>query len=213
MTPRPVGIEKHEQVGRAITVVFTIIALRLGRPSGDRLAHLADQLCRTFVKANHRALRIRRFGVKIEHILHPRDIGAIDLRNAPHVPLPRLQIVLGEAPSHRFTRQPLMFGQSDHRASQQIQRPSLASLRRVGAGGGDQQRRLLAREIAGRPRTGLLAEWQVQVALHEAVLGSVDRRSANREAAGDHLVADPGVGSQQDLRPLDFARRMFAAIE
>jgi hypothetical protein len=49
--------------------------------------------------------------------------------------------------------------------------------------------------------------------LHEAPLGSVDRRSANREAGCDHVVADTSVGRQQDLRSLDLARRVFAAIK
>jgi hypothetical protein len=35
--------------------------------------------------------------------------------------------------------------------------------------------------------------------LDEAPLGSVDRRSANREAACAHVVADPRVGRQSDL--------------
>ena len=37
------------------------LTLRLTRLSRDRLAHLADQLCRGLIKANHRALRRRRF--------------------------------------------------------------------------------------------------------------------------------------------------------
>ncbi len=48
-------------------------------------------------------------------------------------------------------------------------------VRGVGAGGGNEQRRLLARQLAGPLRTGLLAERQLQVALHEAPFGSVDR--------------------------------------
>ena len=104
------------------------LTLRLTRLSRDRLAHLADQLCRGLIKANHRAHRISLFGVEIKHVLHPRDIGAIDLRNAPHVPPPRLQIVLGEAPTYRLTRHPFMVSQSDYRSGQQIQRPALASL-------------------------------------------------------------------------------------
>ena len=112
MAPRSVRVEKHEQIGRAITTIFTIVTLRLTWRGRDRLAHLADQLCRTFVEANHRALRIGLFGIEIKHVLHPRDIGAVNLRNAPHVPPPRLQVVLGQTPAHRLTRQPFMLRQS-----------------------------------------------------------------------------------------------------
>ena len=81
-----------------------------------------------------------------------RRIDATDLRNAPHFPPPRLQIVHGQAPAHRLTRQLFMFGQSDHRSGQQIQRPALASLRRAGAGGGNKQRCLLADRLRVAPR-------------------------------------------------------------
>ena len=36
--------EQHEQVGRAITLVFVVIARRLPRPSGQWCAGLGDQL-------------------------------------------------------------------------------------------------------------------------------------------------------------------------
>ncbi len=41
------------------------------------------------------------------------------------------------------------------------------------------------------------------------------RRSADpgTDRVGNRVVADTGVGGQQDLRPLDFACRMFAATE
>jgi hypothetical protein len=51
----------------------------------------------------------------------------------------------------------------------------------------------------------------IQVADHEAALGPVDGRAANAHAGRDHLVAGSGVGSQQNLRPLELARRVLAA--
>ncbi len=68
MAPGSVRIKKHEQIGGAITTVFTIVTLQLTRLSWDRLAHLADQLCRTLIKANHRALRISLFGIEIKYV-------------------------------------------------------------------------------------------------------------------------------------------------
>jgi hypothetical protein len=106
-----------------------------------------------------------------------------------------------------------MLGQLDDRASQQLQCPAFASLRWVGAGGGNQQRRLFARQFAACSWTSFLTQCQFQVALHKAPLGSVDRRSPNHEAAREHVVADTAISSQQDLSPLEFARRMLAAIQ
>jgi hypothetical protein len=41
---------------------------------------------RAFIEADHRVLRIGRFGVKIEDILHASGVFSIQPRNAPHVP-------------------------------------------------------------------------------------------------------------------------------
>src|ERR1700722_11364217 len=93
MAPGPVSIEKHEQIGRAITSIFAILALGLTWLRRDRLAYFANQLSRTFVEANHRMLWIGRFGVEIENVLHTCDITTVHVRDAPHVPVPWLQIV------------------------------------------------------------------------------------------------------------------------
>src|ERR1700730_3679595 len=61
-----------------------------------------NQLSRTFVEANHRMLWIGFFGVEIENVLHTRDISTVHVRNAPHVPAPRLQVVLGQTSTHRL---------------------------------------------------------------------------------------------------------------
>jgi hypothetical protein len=52
-----------------------------------------------------------------------------------------------------------------------------------------------------------------QVANHEAALGSIDGRAAYPDAPRDLLVADAGIRSQQNLRTLEFARRVPAAAE
>jgi hypothetical protein len=106
-----------------------------------------------------------------------------------------------------------MLRQFDHRSSQEVERPALPPLRRVGAGGRRQQRRLLAGQLAWRTWARFLSERQLQIAFHEAPFGSVHRGPADRDAARDRLLADTGVGGQQDLRPLDLARRLFAAAQ
>src|ERR1700733_6422751 len=213
MPPPLMRIEKYKQIGRAVALVFIVIALRLTRPGWNWLAHLADQLGRRFVKAHHRPLRIGRFGIQIQHLLHPRDVAAVNLRNAPHLPSPRFQIVLVKASAHRLTRETVVLGQPDHLAGQQFQRPALASCGWGRTRGGYQQRRLLAGQLARRPRAGLLAQRRLEVAFNKASPGAIDRREANRDVAGNHLVAGTGVGCQQDLRPLDLAHRLGATVQ
>jgi hypothetical protein len=50
-------------------------------------------------------------------------------------------------------------------------------------------------------------------ASHEAALGPVHRRTADCDGAHDRFVTGPGVGRQQDLRPLQLARRMLASSQ
>ena len=100
LAPRTIHIHEHEQVRSPIAPVLAVVALDLPWLGGDRLAHFADQLDRALVEADHRALRIRRFGIEVEHILHARDILPVDFGNAPHVLAPWLEMVLGQAPAH-----------------------------------------------------------------------------------------------------------------
>jgi hypothetical protein len=76
VAPRFMRAEKHEHVGGTVTAVCTVVALLLAGFGRDGLTHLADELCRTFVVANHRTLWIGCFEVKIEQLLDPCDVGA-----------------------------------------------------------------------------------------------------------------------------------------
>ena len=104
MAPGPVRIEKHEQIGGAITSIFAIVTFalaRLCRTIGSR--ELLPISCVGLIEANHRMPWIGCFGVEIENVLHTRDMGLrVHLRNAPHVPAPRLQVVLGQTSAHRL---------------------------------------------------------------------------------------------------------------
>ena len=106
-----------------------------------------------------------------------------------------------------------MLGQRDHLAGQQLQRPARQSGRRLGTGGGHQQRLFLAAQLALGARPRLLAQRRLQVAQHEAPLGPIHCRAAHSDRAGDLLVTHSRIGRQQDLRPLELARRMFAAAQ
>ena len=95
-------VEEDEQVGRPIALVLAVAALELARLRRDRQADLADELRRALVEADHRAFWIGNLGVEVEHVLHPGDVFAIHLRNAPHVLAPRLEVVFGQSAAHRL---------------------------------------------------------------------------------------------------------------
>src|SRR6516165_7999975 len=91
LTPGSMHVEEDEQVGRSIALILAVETFELAWSGRDRLAHLADELCRTLVETNHRALRIGLFSIEVEHVLHAGDILGVDLRNAPHVLAPWFQ--------------------------------------------------------------------------------------------------------------------------
>ena len=174
---------------------------------------LADELGRAFVEADHRRQRIRRLRIEIQHILHARDVLAIDLGNAPHGPTPGFELVLRQPSSHRLAREIIMIGEFDHLIGQEFERPAGASRRRRRAGGRRQKGRLLGRELTFGSRTRLVAEGAVEVAFDKAALGPIDGRTADLKRPGDPLVRNPSVGGQEDLRPHQFARRQLTALE
>ena len=106
-----------------------------------------------------------------------------------------------------------MLGELDHLIGQQLQRPALAARGRVGAGGRDQQRFLLAGKLAFATRARLLIEGSFQIAFHKAALGSINRRPADPNALCDRLIVHTRIGRQQDLRPFQLANRTFAASQ
>src|SRR5689334_20695480 len=213
LAPRPVRVEEDKQINLAIAPVLIVVASRLAGRSRDRLPHFADELGRALVEADHRPLRIRRFSVKIKYILHAGDIGAIYLRNAPHVLTPGLQLILCQASAHRLAGQPTVIGEPDHLTSQQLKCPACASLRRAGAGGGNQKRLLLARQLARRCRARLFAQSQFEIAFDEPALGAVDGGLADTDTGSNRGVSGSAIGSQQDLGAFQLACGMMTATQ
>src|SRR3954447_24160642 len=213
LAPRPVRIHGHEQVERAVAAVLVIDAPDVPRRCRDRLAHLADQLNGALVEADHRTRRIRRLGVEIEHVLHAGHVLAIDLRHAPHLLAPRLELVLGQAPAHGLAREAAVIGEAHHLAGEELDGPASPALGRAGACGGDQQRFLVAGQLALGTGTGLLGERLVEIAFHEAAPGPVDGRAADAKALGYGVVRQSGIGCEQDLSALELAGRMPAAAQ
>jgi hypothetical protein len=68
LAPGPMDIEEDEQIGGSVALVLAIVALKLTRLGRDRRPHLADELDRALVEADHWAVRIRRFGIEVEHV-------------------------------------------------------------------------------------------------------------------------------------------------
>lgn len=177
--PGAVHLDEEEQVGDAVAPVLSVVALDLSWLGEDRLAHLADEPPRALIEADRRPLRIRRFGIEIEHALHAGDVIRIGLRNAPHVLAPRLQDVYGHAPAHG-SRERLACSVSRTNSpanSLESNAPALrAGSNRPSPPAG------LTRELAARPRTRLLAERRLGVAKHETALGPAFIRASLIEA-------------------------------
>src|ERR1700680_3175451 len=93
------------------------------------------------------------------------------------------------------------------------QGPTGTAPRWLGTGRRNQQGFLFARELTARSRARRFAQRCLQVAEHEALLGPVDGRAADAHTGCNILVADPRVSGQQNLRPLELARRLLAAAQ
>ena len=202
-----------KRLNGAVALVFEVEALQPAGLGRNRRPHFADQLGRALVEADHRTRGIGGLAIEVEHVLHGGDIGGVDLGNAPHVPAPGLQRVLRQAPTHGLARQALMLGERDHDVGQQLERPARAARRRGRAGGGDQQRLLLAAQLALSAGARGLDQGEFQIAFHETPLGAIDRRAAGSHASRDLAVTDAVIGGKENLRALDFAHRMSAALQ
>src|SRR6266702_42010 len=179
----------------------------------DRLADLANELGRALIKTDDRTLWIGLFGIEIEHILHAGDVFAIDLRDAPHVLVPGLQIIVGQTPTHGLTGDIVVLSKPDQLTCEKLQRPAGAACGRARTGRRDKQRLLFAGELTIRSGTWLFAECRLQVAKHKAPFGPVHGRAAHPDALCDLVVAGARIGRQQNLRSLELAHRILAAAQ
>src|SRR5260370_26270860 len=66
--PATMDIEEDEQIGRAVALIFAVIAFELPRLGRNRLTHLADELGWALVNADPAPLWIRCFGLAIDHV-------------------------------------------------------------------------------------------------------------------------------------------------
>ena len=197
LAPGPMHVNADEQIDGAVAMVLAIVTFQLPWFGRDRLAHLADQLDRALVEADHRPLGIGRCGIEVEHVFHAGNIFAVDPRNAPHILAPGLETVFGQPPAHRLARQALMPGELDHGVGQQFKRPAGATLGRVCASRRHQQGFFLAGELALRPRTRILAQCPFQIAFHEAALGPVHGGTAHRHRTRNLFMLWPASAASK----------------
>ena len=106
-----------------------------------------------------------------------------------------------------------MPGELHHGIGQQCQRPTRPARRRAGARGRHQKRLFLAGELALRARARLLAQGRFHIAFDKPALGPINRRSADADSPGDILITHPLIGRQENLRALDLARGVLAALQ
>src|ERR1700675_2179977 len=113
LAPGSVGVEEDEQVDRPVASILAVIALALPRHGLDRLPYLTDELGRALVETDNPAPPIRRLLIQVEHILHASDVLAVDMRNAPPVLAPRLEVVFGQPTAHCLPGDAVMLGEPD----------------------------------------------------------------------------------------------------
>jgi hypothetical protein len=104
---------------RALAYVLVVDARGFPGLGGDRYTRFADELSGSLVEAHHGTLVVGSLGVEIKHVLHPGDEFSVDLRDAPHLLLPRFQLFLRETATDRVGRKRAMLRQAHHLVGQQ----------------------------------------------------------------------------------------------
>lgn len=93
IAPATLGLADHHQLPNAMAPILGVLAGGRARLCWNGLADLADQLFRALVEAHHRACRIIRLGIQIQHLFHRCNKLRADLGNAPLLHLPGFQCV------------------------------------------------------------------------------------------------------------------------
>ena len=65
LTPGAMHVEDDEEIDGAVAAILVIVPFKLAGRGRDWLTHLADELDRAFVEADHRPLGIGRFGIEV----------------------------------------------------------------------------------------------------------------------------------------------------
>jgi hypothetical protein len=147
-----VDVDEHDDVGCPVADVFVIVARTLAGFRRHRHTRLADELAGRLVEADDRPIGVGRLRVELQHIFHSGDVLGVELGNAPHLLLPRLEVYLGEATPNGLVGELSVCRETDHLVGQELQGPPRTTTRWPRAGNRNQQRFFFRRKLALRPR-------------------------------------------------------------
>ena len=153
-TPPLQGCKQHEPVAHPVALVLVIVGPGIPGPRRKGLTGLPHQLPAGLVQA-HQHFRVLKFAViDLQHVLHslPRTgyggahkVGTVFRRDAPALLQPKPAPLENggfswffQRPTHRLRADARYYLPLDQPISQQLQRPTASSLRRWGAGHGNQ---------------------------------------------------------------------------
>jgi hypothetical protein len=148
VTPRPMHVEHHEDVGRAVAAILVVPSRTTARGRSTRHSSLADQLPWGLVDADNRPSRIRGLGVQVQNVLHSRHVFGVDFWDAPHLLLPGFQLLLGQSATYGFAGQTLVTRQLNQPPREQLQRPTRTPFRGSRARDRYQERLLFRRQLS-----------------------------------------------------------------
>ena len=124
IAPRLVRIHRDEDIRCAVPPVLVVVARGMSRDRRQRGPDFANELLGRFVDADDGSPRARQRRVEAEHVLHARDVRGIDLRHAPHLFLPRFEVVRRQAAADGRARNARMRREPDDCRREQRQRPA-----------------------------------------------------------------------------------------
>jgi hypothetical protein len=144
---------------------------------GQRRPDFANERLRRFVDADDGGSGARPRRVEAEHVLHARDVRGVDLRDRPHLFLPRFQGVLRQAPANRRARNARLRREPDDFRRKQRQRPSRPPRRRLRTRRRDQEGLFRRDQFPFRAGPRALREGAFQSTLDEVLFGPIDGRA------------------------------------
>ena len=205
VSPGSVHVDEHEDVRGAVAHVLVVEASRF---PGSARTGLAPR--RSAAAASRRSRRpaaaVGRLGVELEHVLHSRHEFGVDLRDAPHLLLPRLELHLGEPSTDRLAES------VSCAVRRTISSASSSSVQRARPAGGFEH--ATATSIASSPTSSLRGARAGAARSSARSKPSSTKRCLVRYTVdvptatlARSLVGRAGVGGEENLRPLEPANR------
>ena len=204
------GLDRHEQVGRALADVLVVDFGGGVRRHRQRRAAVREQLQALLVDADHRLADAQGFGVQREQVVHAKAVLLAQSTDAPHQPAPGLEVVFFNI---RRTVSRLTWLRP---GSWRAKRSSSTIVQRRRPSGGAEQAsarhsRLGIRVVLRRPAWPLDVEHrQLHATLQVRQSGTPQGGAPDSQHRADLRLWDPAVQAGQDVRTIDLARMMNA---